>query len=542
MLARIANMKIWVRLVASIGGMLLIAWGIMLAWTAYQQREMALQLARDMASSVHQITMANLLFMKVTKTIKKRSLFYEQVRQSEVVRDLRVLRGEPVIHEMGDGDEIAMNPDELEKQVMKEGKTVFQEVDDPKHGHVLRAVFPTLASKNYLGKNCMECHEEAKEGQILGAVSMKIRLADVDATIRNAEIALFVAANLITLPLLVFIYFFVRQTVTRPLTAMTERLQSISQGEGDLTQRLPVHGQDEIGQASIAFNQMMDKLRSLIRRVRDISSDVTVSAQDLQENSYRISNTSAAQTDRSITTASAMEEMAASIASVAAASGEVEQLSAESQSRASAGAANMGILQQRIDEVEHAVSGIAGKVENFVNQTASITRMTQQFKYIAEQTNLLAPIAAIEAARAGEHGRGFAVVADEVRKLAEKSAQSANEIDAITRALGGESGQVRSAIDQGLKVLATSHESMLSVATVLRDASETVNKVAQGMGGIRSATEEQKTASAMVAGNVETIAELAGDNSRMLESMSAATRKLAEMAHELESEMSRFKV
>ena len=542
MLDQLRNLKIWIRLIGAIGAMLLVAWGVMVAWSAYEQRTMAMNQAKDLARSVHQITMANLLFMKVTKTIKKRKLFYEQVRQSEAIRDLKVLRGEKTTKEMGDGDETAMNPDDLEKQVMATGNVAFEEIQDPALGHTLRAVFPTVASKNYLGKDCMECHEDAKEGDVLGAVSMKIVLEDVDRAVEAAEIKLFVAANMITWPLLAFIFFFVRSTVTRPLEAMTEQLQSISQGEGDLTQRLPVKGQDEIGQASAAFNQMMEKLRNLIVSVNQTAGLVVNSAHDLRATSEKVAGGSVAQTDKSLATASAMDQMAGSISSVAGLCGEVEQHSIESRRRTESGTQNMEDLQDRVQRVETAVSQIASTVEKFVEHTVSISRMTQQVKDIADQTNLLALNAAIEAARAGEHGRGFAVVADEVRKLAEKSSQSATEIDGITRALSSESDQVNGAIHSGLEELKSTHDMMLTVVKVLDDAAQAVGNVADGMGSIRSAAGEQSATSVQVAENVEAIAQLARANSSMIDGMTSATRELSALAENLKTEMSRFRV
>ena len=542
MLERLLNLKIWVRLVGAIGAMLVLAWGVMVAWVAYEERALAMHQARDLAASVHQITMANLLFMKVTKTIKKRQLFYEQVRESEGIRDLKVLRGEKVINEMGDGDETAMHPDELEKQVMADGKVAFEEVDDPKLGHVLRAVFPATAYKNYLGKDCMECHEDAKEGDVLGAVSMKILLQDVDAAVQQAEIKLVLAAFLITVPLLLFVFYFVRGTVTRPLETMTQQLESISHGEGDLTQRLPVRGQDEIGQASVAFNNMMEKLRALIGRVNQTAGQVVESSHRLRDTSERIAQGSLGQTEKSLSSAAAIEQMAGSISSVANSCGEVEKLSHASQRHTEEGNQNMVDLQNRIQQVEAAVSQIAATVEHFVEHTASISRMTKEVKDIADQTNLLALNAAIEAARAGEHGRGFAVVADEVRKLAEKSSHSASEIDAITRALGNESGEVTAAIGSGLAVLKSTHESMLSVVAILDDAAQAVGSVASGMAHIRNATGEQSSTSAMVASSVEAIAQLARENTGMIEGMTAATRQLSALAEDLRAEMSHFRV
>ncbi|RIX49677.1 MAG: methyl-accepting chemotaxis protein [Rhodocyclales bacterium GT-UBC] len=541
LLARLYNFKIWLRLVACIGAMLCLAWGSMIVWTVHQQRNLAVHQAHDLAMSVNQMTMANLLFMKVTKTIKKRHIYYDQVRQSEAIKDLRILRGPTVIHEMGDGDEISMNPDAREKSVLENGKPLFEEAIDPHHGHVLIAIFPAIASKNYLGRNCLECHEEAKEFEILGAVSMKISLADLDETIDESRLALIGATLLISLPLLLFIYLFVRSFVTQPLAVMASNLKAIASGDGDLRSRLPVRGGDEIGEASAAFNAMMGKLQTLITRINGTARDVADSARQLQTQSDLVSNGSAAQTRESEAAAQSLDEITATVTSVGQSCQQVQSLSRESQNRTIEGKESLGQLQCQISRVETAVEEIAQTVEHFVTSTASITKMTREVKEIADQTNLLALNASIEAARAGDMGRGFAVVADEVRKLAEKSNRSASEIDSITRSLTSESDRVRQALHSGMAVLASSHGSMEAVANVLDSASLAVDKVVMGMNEIGEATEQQQIASSHIATQVESIAGLARDNGHAIQGMNQSTLALSELAQNLEQELGRFK-
>jgi methyl-accepting chemotaxis protein len=378
------------------------------------------------------------------------------------------------------------------------------------------------------------------EGSVLGVVSMKISVDQINAAMDQQSLQTFIAAVLISIPLLAFIYLFVRNVVARPLQEMVGGLRDIARGEADLTRRLRIHGRDEIGLASEAFNEMMEKFAGLVRRVGESAAKVSRAARELSDSAVRVASGSEQQNQKSAAVVAVVDNMSASIGSIAASTEHVHEQSRESQARAIEGNVKLSSLIGSMSEVENTVRQLADSVTQFVHSAESIANITKEVKGIADQTNLLALNAAIEAARAGEQGRGFAVVADEVRKLAEKSSTSASEIDAITRALSQQSAAVRSSIEQGLAHIASSQGAVETVAGVLAGASESVTRVGQGMDAIAVATEEQRRLSGDVATNIEAIAGMAQENNAAVSRTAAAAKELEALADQLQNEVSRF--
>jgi len=537
---RFSDTKIWIRLTAAISFMLVIAGAGWMLWESSVNRQTAIDQARDFSLSMHDSTMAGLTAIMFTDV--SNNMFLDQIKQLSIIRDLRVIPSE---HALTGIDANAkpktsvLKPDSTELKVLQTGKEIVEVHSDEK-GTYLFAVRPTLNLKNYLGKNCISCHS-APENSTLGVISMKISLDKVESALSSQRLKSLLVALLVGPPLLAFIWFFIRKEVTTPLEHMTNSLRDIASGEGDLTRRLAVRGNDEIGQASSVFNDMMDKISSLVRHVGESAGQVSAAARDLVAGAEKVAAASRNQNDTSSAAASAVDQMAASIASVAQSADDVRERSHESLRRSEEGNASLSRLSEGVGMVESTVREIAESVGQFVLSTEAITNMTRQVKDIADQTNLLALNAAIEAARAGEQGRGFAVVADEVRKLAEKSSSSASEIDAITRTLGQQSEAVKRSIDDGMVHIAASRESVANVESILSAASGSVADVGKGLDSIAEATGEQRSAAANVAGNIEQIAAMANENSNAIDQTAAAAHSLDALAAELQGAVGRFK-
>ncbi len=484
--------------------------------------------------------MAGLTGMMITGTVDQREVFLDQIKQLSIIKDLHVARSEATSKLFGPDTKSDRSLDALEQEVMRSGKP-YRAVQEENGSAFLRVINPTNASSNYLGKDCIVCHQ-VPEGTVLGLVSMKVSLDSVETEVAAFRLKIAGAAIGALGALLLIIYFLTQHFVTAPLDQLRQGLRDIARGEGDLTRRLPVRGKDEVGQSAFVFNQMMDNFQQLVRQVRDAASQVSSRVAALSESADQVSQSSHQQDAKSSFAASAVEQLVASISSIAQSAEHVQQQSQESLNRANEGSRNLDTLLTEMRVVEQAVKEMADSVNNFVRNTESITNMTREVKDIAEQTNLLALNAAIEAARAGEQGRGFAVVADEVRKLAEKSSRSASEIDAITANLSAQSVAVRRSIESGLHHLEGSQIAVTTVSNILQATNGSVTEVGHGLDSIASATEQQRRFSGDVEASIEAIAGMARNNTGTVEQTAAAAHDLKDLADGLSKLVGRFKV
>ena len=537
---RFADLKIWVRLTAAIWVVLAIIWAGAIVWTTQATKDTAIRQAQDFSKSIHEMTMAGLTGMMITGTVGQREVFLDQIKQLSIIKDLHVARSDAVSKLYGPDTKASRDLDPLEKQVMASG-TPHLSVESANGSSYLQVINPTKASKNYLGKDCVVCHQVA-EGTVLGVVSMKVSLDSVEAEVSAFRLKIAGVALAALGALLVIIYLITNHFVTVPLEDLRKGLSDIARGEGDLTRRLPVKGRDEVGQSAAVFNEMMENFNQLVRQVRDSASQVSARVAALSDNADRVTQSSHQQNEKSNQAATAVEQLVSSISSIAQSAEHVQHQSQESLARANEGSRNLNVLLGEMNVVEHAVKEMAESVNNFVRNTESITLMTREVKDIAEQTNLLALNAAIEAARAGEQGRGFAVVADEVRKLAEKSSRSASEIDAITAKLSAQSVAVRRSIEEGLEHLESSQSAVASVSNILQATNGSVTEVGHGLDAIASATDQQRLFSGDVETSIEAIAGMARENSGTVEQTAGAAHDLKRLAEGLASLVGRFKV
>ncbi|MGB4074623.1 methyl-accepting chemotaxis protein [Pseudomonas sp.] len=220
-------------------------------------------------------------------------------------------------------------------------------------------------------------------------------------------------------------------TFLRPLQQIKDNLDDIAAGEGDLTRRLPISGDDELGQLAGSFNRFVEKIHGLVGQIVGMTGQLTELVGQVATQAQRSEEAMERQRQETDQVATAINEMSAAAHEVAqSAQGAAEA----AQKTDTEGQAAKQVVDGSIERIHTLVQDIRDSgvsLDNLQKDVSSIVSVLDVIRSIAEQTNLLALNAAIEAARAGEAGRGFAVVADEVRALASRTQQSTQEIQGM---------------------------------------------------------------------------------------------------------------
>ena len=332
----------------------------------------------------------------------------------------------------------------------------------------------------------------------------------------------------------------VQKNIVDPAHQLARDLDRLA--SGDFSQPVQRTTEDEIGEVAQSAEKIRDDLGAIVQRVQQSTEQVLRAASTLAATSNVIVQASQNQSSAASSTAQAVEQVTANINLVAESAENVRRLSDSSVAETTMGSRSLTTLAEEVEKGVATMQEISQSVGMFVSNTATINDMTQQVKDIADQTNLLALNAAIEAARAGEQGRGFAVVADEVRKLAEKSAQAANEIDGVTRAIEEQSKRVNEALERGQKFLQSSRDLTAAASMALQRTGDAANQAKDGVDSITSSVKEQSTSSTEIAQNIENIASMARENTSTVLQTSDSAKHLEELAMTLQSAVARFRV
>ncbi|TON29051.1 methyl-accepting chemotaxis protein [Vibrio parahaemolyticus] len=365
--------------------------------------------------------------------------------------------------------------------------------------------------------------------------------SDISAATARAESILEMGIIVVILAALGMVFLLLR-TVLKPLNDIKDAMAQIASGDGDLSQRIQINTQDEIGQLAKAFNEFVSKIQATVSQVIDSSNTLRQEMANLSSLTATIADSTVSQQRDSEAVAAAVHEMQVTSRNVSESANEAAVASQTANDELS----NTNVI---LEQTVGSIRDLAGEIESashvintLDNDVSDIASVLDVIRGIAEQTNLLALNAAIEAARAGEQGRGFAVVADEVRSLASRTQQSTGEIQAMIEKLQFGAGQ---AVEVMRGSQNSSEETIQSAGRASESLAEILNAISrmnEMNTHIATAASQQSTVSDEVNTNVQGIADSSTSIVDIVTQAQQSLAMLSQQTQRLDQQVSQFRV
>lgn len=325
-----------------------------------------------------------------------------------------------------------------------------------------------------------------------------------------------------------------------PIDTMTRAVTSLNERDGDLTARLQINENNEIGVLANQIDLFLAKLHRMFLQVSESADHVKGIAAQVYEQIELAQSYSSRQTDSTNSVAAAIEEMDSTVREISNSAQGASEVANTTEENVSASAITIDKAMHNMSELSDVMTKSVSSVNELSTSINSITSILDEIRGISEQTNLLALNAAIEAARAGEQGRGFAVVADEVRNLASRTNESTTEISQLMDELNKRTSETVADIMAGNESTKATSDFLSSCVQALSNISAEISKLTEVNTHVASATREQSAATGEISENISVISQTAQETSMSMKKSFSLVHQLDNEAKALNDIIGRF--
>ncbi|WP_288376184.1 methyl-accepting chemotaxis protein [uncultured Pseudomonas sp.] len=332
----------------------------------------------------------------------------------------------------------------------------------------------------------------------------------------------------------------ITRAVVGPLKRVIDSAQRIA--AGDLVVEAQVAGRDEVGQLTLAMQQMAAGLSGIVSGLQQGIEQLAGNAQALSAVTEQTNREVGSQKEETEQVATAMQQMTATVHDVARNAEEAAQAAQDADDKVESGQQVVRQSMQRIEQLAEAAETASAGIDSLSAEIHTIGDVLEVIKSVAEQTNLLALNAAIEAASAGEQGRGFAVVADEVRALARRTRHSTEEIERLVASLRGNAQQSVAQIRGSTELVRMAVADALHTESALGSIASAVSLIQQMNQQIAAAAEQQSSVAEEISRSVTQIRGSADQAALAMQDNARSSVELAQLGDELKGMVGHFRL